>query len=92
VFADGALDRSPTGTGVAGRVAIMAAKGEISAGQEHKFESITGESFAGRLVEKVRWHGFDAVVTEVEGTAYITGRHEFVVEDGDPLADGFLIR
>ena len=49
IFADGALDRSPTGTGVAGRIAILAAKAELGVGESRAFESITGECFDGRL-------------------------------------------
>jgi len=36
--------------------------------------------------------GIPAVVTEVEGSAHLTGRHEFVLEPGDPLGTGFLLR
>jgi proline racemase len=36
--------------------------------------------------------GLPAVVTEVEGSAHLTGRHEFVLEPSDPLGTGFLLR
>jgi proline racemase len=32
------------------------------------------------------------VVTEVEGSAYRTGRGEFEVDADDPLGEGFLLR
>jgi trans-L-3-hydroxyproline dehydratase len=32
------------------------------------------------------------VVTEVEGSAHLTGRHEFILEPDDPLPTGFLLR
>jgi proline racemase len=92
VFADGALDRSPTGTGVAGRVAILHAKGDLDAGAAIRIESITGESFVGRVARATDYHGHAAVIPEVEGMAYITGRHDFLLEDGDPLSDGVFIR
>jgi trans-L-3-hydroxyproline dehydratase len=92
VFADGALDRSPTGTGVAGRVAILHARGELDAGREIRIESITGESFQGRVARTLDYHGLAAVIPEVEGMAYVTGRHDFLLEDGDPLAEGVFIR
>jgi proline racemase len=92
VFADGALDRSPTGTGVAGRVAILHAKGELEVGPAIRIESITGESFQGRAARALDWHGHAAVIPEVEGMAYITGRHDFLLEADDPLADGVFIR
>jgi proline racemase len=36
--------------------------------------------------------GIPAVVTEVEGSAHRTGRHEFVLDPGDPLPEGFFLR
>jgi trans-L-3-hydroxyproline dehydratase len=92
VFADGALDRSPTGTGVAGRVAILHARGALGLDQSIRIESITGESFLGRAVRTVDFHGQAAVIPEVEGMAYVTGRHDFIVEHADPLAGGVFIR
>jgi proline racemase len=92
VFADGALDRSPTGTGVAARLAILRAKGELDVGQALAFESITGECFMGRILRDVVYLDLPAVVPEIEGTAYVTGRHEFILEECDPLAEGFLVR
>jgi trans-L-3-hydroxyproline dehydratase len=92
VFADGALDRSPTGTGVAGRLAILRAKGQLDVGQALAFESITGECFTGRILRDVNYPNLVAVVTEIEGTAYITGRHEFILEKRDPFTEGFLVR
>lgn len=92
VFADGALDRSPTGTGVAGRVAILNARGELEVGPQVRIESITGESFLGRVVRTLDYHGHAAVIPEVEGMAYITGRHDFLLEEADPLAEGVFIR
>jgi trans-L-3-hydroxyproline dehydratase len=92
VFADGALDRSPTGTGVAGRVAILHARGELGLDEPIRIESITGESFLGRAVRALDFHGHAAVIPQVEGMAYVTGRHEFIVEADDPLAEGVFIR
>ena len=36
--------------------------------------------------------GIPAVVTEVEGSAHLTGRHEFVLEPDDELGLGFQLR
>ena len=33
-----------------------------------------------------------AVIPELEGSAYITGRHEFLIDPVDPLRDGFIRR
>jgi trans-L-3-hydroxyproline dehydratase len=92
IFADGEVDRSPTGTGVSARVAIHHARGELKPDETITIESIIGSRFTGRVVEETTFAGMPAVVPEVGGSAFITGRHEFVVGGADPLRDGFLLR
>jgi trans-L-3-hydroxyproline dehydratase len=92
VFADGEVDRSPTGTGVSGRLAIHHARGEIGLDQSIVIESILGTTFSGRVLEETRVGEYKAVIPEVTGSAYITGRHEFVIDPADPLAKGFMLR
>ena len=91
IFADGEVDRSPTGTGVSGRLAIHFARKEVEIGQELVIESIIGSTFKGRIVERARFGPYEAVIPEVEGRAYITGRNEFLVDPDDPLKNGFMI-
>ena len=92
VFADGEVDRSPTGTGVSGRLAIHHARGEVALGEEIVVESILGTSFRGRVVETAEVGPHAAVVPEVSGRAFITGRNEILIDPDDPLAEGFLLR
>jgi proline racemase len=92
VFADGEVDRCPTGTGVSGRLAIHYARGEIDLHEPIVVESILGTTFTGRIVETTAFGPYRAIIPEVEGTAHITGRHEFLVDPGDPLRDGFILR
>ena len=92
VFAEGEVDRSPTGTGVSGRAAIHRARGELEIGQEMVIESIIGSRFTVRVVEDTEFGPYPAVVPEVEGSASITGRHEFLIDPDDPLRDGFILR
>lgn len=92
VFADGEVDRSPTGTGVAGRMALYRARGVVDPGEPKVFESIIGTRFTGRVIENTKCGKFPAVIPEVEGRAWITGRAEFLIDPADPLKDGFLIR
>jgi len=93
VFADGEVDRSPTGTGVSARLALHHARGELTAGETIAIESILGRDsiFSGRVVETARVGQYPAVVPEVGGTAFVTGRHEFVVDPRDRLGQGFLV-
>jgi len=92
VFAEGEVDRSPTGTGVSGRLAIHHARGEIGVGEPIIIESIIGSKFSGRVVQTTRFGPHNAIIPEVEGTAHITGRHEFLIDPRDELRDGFFLR
>jgi proline racemase len=88
VFADGEVDRSPCGSGTSARLALLHAEGRLAAGEPLRHLSIVGSEFTGRVVEELA----EGVVTEVEGSAHLTGRHEFVLEPNDELGDGFLLR
>lgn len=92
VFADREVDRSPTGTGTAGRVAQLYARGKIGKGDELVNESIIGTAFTGKVVAETSVGDFAAVVPEISGEAYITGFNQWVVDPDDPLADGFFLR
>lgn len=92
IFADGEVDRSPTGTGVSGRVALEHARGTLTIGEPFVIESLIGTRFTGRVVRETSLGDYAAVVPEVEGSAWITGRHEFLIAPDDPLGDGFILR
>jgi len=92
VFAEGEVDRSPTGTGVSGRLAIHHARGEIRAHEVIEVESIIGTRFSGQVVGTTTSGPHRAVIPEVGGGAHVTGRHEFLIDPDDPLREGFLLR
>ena len=92
IFAEGELDRSPTGTGVSGHLALLHARGEIALNQPIVIESIIGTRFTGQIIETTTFGPHSAVIPEVEGSAYITGRHEFLIDPEDPLRNGFILR
>jgi trans-L-3-hydroxyproline dehydratase len=92
IFAEREVDRCPTGTGVSARLAIHHARGEIGADQPIVVESIIGTRFAGRIVETTTFGPYPAVIPEVEGSAFITGRNEWLIDPADPLRDGFVLR
>jgi trans-L-3-hydroxyproline dehydratase len=92
VFAEGEIDRSPTGTGVSGRAAIHHARRELQADEWITIESLIGTQFQVRVYETTEIAGVLAVVPEVRGTAHIMGRNEFLIDPDDPLAEGFLLR
>jgi trans-L-3-hydroxyproline dehydratase len=92
IFADGEVDRSPTGTGVSARMAIHHARGEMGVGDSMVIESIIGSRFTGRVAETTTFGPYNAVIPEVEGRAFITGRHVFLIDPDDPFQDGFILR
>lgn len=92
VFADGELDRSPTGTGVSGKAAIDYFNGAVGLREELVVESIIETRFSVRCTAETRVGETPAIVTEVTGRAFQTGAHRFVVHADDPLPDGFLVR
>ncbi len=92
IFADGEVDRSPTGTGVSGRIALEHAKGRLSIGESFVVESLIGTRFTGRIVRTTTFGEHKAVIPEVEGSAWITGRNEFWIAPDDPLKEGFILR
>ena len=92
VFADAEVDRSPCGSGTSAIMAARHALGASEVGDEIVNASITGEAFVGRLEGITSIGGREAVVTSVEGRGYVTGHHRFIIDERDPLADGFLLR
>jgi proline racemase len=88
VFADGEVDRSPCGSGTSARLALLHGEGRLATGEPLRHRSIVGSEFVGRVVEETD----GGVITEVEGSAHLTGRHEFVLEPDDELGEGFLLR
>lgn len=92
VFADGELDRSPTGTGVSARLAIAAARGDLKIDTPRVYESVLGSQFFGRITQLLDYGPYTAIIPEVCGTAHITGRQEFLIDPTDALRHGFLLR
>lgn len=92
VFADGEVDRSPTGTGVSGRLAILHARADIEVDEKITIESIVGSEFIGRITETTAVGEHEAVIPEVSGTAHIVGKSELWIDPEDHLNPGFLIR
>ena len=92
IFADGELDRSATGSGVSARAAIHHNRGELEPGRWITIESILGTTMQVRVAEITTCGPHAAVVPEVSGNAFFTGRSEFWFDPSDPLKEGFFIR
>lgn len=92
IFADGQVDRSPCGSGTSARIALLAAEGRMPEGATFRNLSIIDGQFLGRIFEATEAEGHDALVTDVHGMAYRTGRSEFVLDPRDPVGLGFVLR
>jgi proline racemase len=92
VFADGEVDRSPCGSGTSARLALLERAGELARGDELVHAGVVDTEFRARVVGDAAVAGRPAVITEVEGSAYRTGAHEFELDPRDPLGEGFLLR
>jgi trans-L-3-hydroxyproline dehydratase len=92
IFAEGEVDRSPTGTGVSARMALHHSKGEMKIGESLVIESILGTTFRGSVLKETQFGSYPAIIPEVEGTAFITGKSEFIIDPDDPLKYGFILR
>ena len=91
VFADGEVDRSPCGTGTAAVMAVFDAMGLLSADRPFVHESLIGTRLSGRLTGRTTVGDLAAILLEIEGSAWITGEHSFLLQDDDPLRKGFRL-
>lgn len=91
IFAEGQIDRSPTGTGTGGRLALHYHKGEMGKDDTLVNYSVIDTPFEGRIIKDTKEGDFDAIITEVSGTAQIVGFNQLVLDPKDPLPEGFRI-
>lgn len=91
VFADAEVDRSPCGTGTCAVIAVLDAMGMLPPDRPFVHEGPIGTVFKGRVVGRTEVGGIPAIVPELEGSACATGEHTFLVDDDDPLRDGFRL-
>jgi trans-L-3-hydroxyproline dehydratase len=91
IFADAEVDRSPCGTGTAAVMAVLNDMGLLLDDLPFVHESIVGTTFTGRVVERLEVGSRPAIVPEIEGSAWITGEHTFLIDGDDPLKAGFRL-
>ena len=92
IFADGEVDRSPCGSGTSARLALLDASGDLPRGAELVHRSIVDTVFTASVAGSADVAGREAVITEVEGSAFLTGHHEFLLDPADPVGTGFILR
>ena len=83
------VDRSPGGTATAAVMAVLDAMGLLADDRQFVHESITGALFRGRATRRTIVGEIPAIVAEIEGNAWITGEHTFLLDDDDPMREGW---
>ncbi|KAJ5226376.1 hypothetical protein N7468_007601 [Penicillium chermesinum] len=96
-FANQQIDRSPTGGCVAARVALAHAKGDLGFAEKRMYNSLVTRGykgvpgFVGSAVDQAGKK--QSIRVKVEGYAYYTGYHAFVLEKEDGIGlDGFSLK
>jgi proline racemase len=87
----GWFDRSPCGTGTSARLAQMVARGEFKEGDVLNNESWIGSSFQGRIKERTKVGGIDAIVPMITGRAWVMGEATWMLDPNDPFPSGFTV-
>jgi proline racemase len=87
----GKLDRSPTGTGLSARMAVLHAKGQMGADMTYRARSIIDSEFVGRITGKTKVGSLDAIIPTVEGRAWIVGTRQLMLDPDDPWPQGYRV-
>ena len=91
VIRPGKVDRSPTGTGLSARLAVLHARGEMSVGDSLVARSIIDSEFTGVIREELRLGEVTAIRPGITGRAWITGRSSFRLDPADPWPQGYRL-
>ncbi len=87
----GKVDRSPTGTGLSARMAVLRARGEMEVGDQLTMRSIIGSRFEGQIIGDTDVAGTPAITPTVTGRAWITGTTHIMVDPEDPWPRGYRV-
>ena len=87
----GKIDRSPTGTAISARMAILHARGQMKIGDKLTGISIINSRFTGEIVRETTIDGRPAIVPSISGRAWITGTHQHMLDPADPWHDGYKL-
>lgn len=91
VIRPGKLDRSPTGTGLSARLAVLHAKGEAKVGDSLLARSIIDSEFLGRIEEELQLGDKLAIRPSITGRAWVTGRTQHQLDPQDPWPQGYRL-
>lgn len=84
----GKIDRSPTGTAISARMALLHARGEMAVGDRYLAQSLIGSRFEGEILGKTDIGGYPAIHPRISGQAWITGFQQHLLDPADPWPEG----
>ena len=87
----GKIDRSPTGTALSARMAVLSARGQMGQGDRLVARSLIGSEFQGRILGQARIGDVDGILPEISGQAWITGTHQYLLDPDDPWPEGYRL-
>ncbi|MHA7828102.1 MAG: trans-3-hydroxy-L-proline dehydratase [Roseovarius sp.] len=87
----GKVDRSPTGTALSARMALLHARGVMKTGDRLTARSVIGSTFSGTITSETTVGGRAAIVPEISGRGWITGIHQHMLDPSDPWPEGYRL-
>jgi len=87
----GKIDRSPTGTALSARMALLHARGQMGVGDHYSATSLIGSRFDGTIVDTLEMSDTAAILPEISGQAWITGTHSLMLDPDDPWPLGYRL-
>lgn len=87
----GKLDRSPTGTAVSARMALLHAQGKMAVGDRFTGVSIIDSEFHGEILGTTLLGDVPAIRPSISGRAWVTGTHQHMLDPDDPWPSGYRL-
>jgi len=87
----GKIDRSPTGTALCARMAILHERGKMNVNDRLTAVSIIDSEFHGRIVDQTTVGEKAAIIPEISGRGWITGTHQHMLDPDDPWPEGYRL-
>ena len=87
----GKVDRSPTGTALSARLAVLHARGIMKTGETLVARSLIGSTFSGTILGTADVAGQSAIIPEISGRGWITGVHQHMLDPSDPWPEGYRL-
>lgn len=87
----GKIDRSPTGTALSARMAVLHARGQMAVGAQLHVKSLIGSEFSGKILGTTTLGTTLAILPEISGRGWITGTHQHMLDPDDPWPLGYRL-